>query len=245
MIDPCDNELLAALSHKALERLIPMLQPLELARGMVLYESGAAQHHVYFPTTAIACKVHVLQSGATAEMAVVGREGLLGTSLFMGGDSMSHRAVVQCAGHGLSLRAAAAKKEFEAMGEVAQLILRYTQALVTQIAQTAVCNRHHSVNQQLSRLLLLSLDRTSGSELVMTQELLANLLGVRREGVTAAALILQAAGLISYTRGRITVLDRHGLERRSCECYDVVRKEYARLLPRGEPARAMREHASA
>jgi CRP-like cAMP-binding protein len=230
--EPCDNHLLAALSDEALQRWLPNLEPIDLPLGTVLYESGATQHHVYFPTTAIACKVYVLQNGATSEMAVVGRDGYLGTSLLMGGQSMCHRAVVQCGGQGFRLPAVAARREFDKMGEVTQLMLRYTQALVTQVAQTAVCNRHHSVYQQLCRWLLLSLDRSSGPDLVMTQELIANLLGVRREGITAAALILQAAGLISYARGHITVLDRPGLERRTCECYAVVKNEYDRLLPR-------------
>jgi CRP-like cAMP-binding protein len=245
MSDPCDNQLLAALSDDALKRWLPMLEPIQLPLGMVLCESGATQRYVYFPTTAIACKVLVLQSGATAETAVVGRDGVLGVSLFMGGESTPNRGIVQCAGQGFRLPAEAARHEFEKMGEVMHLLLRYTQALVTQVAQTAVCNRHHAVNQQLCRWLLLSLDRSSGRDLVMTQELVANMLGVRREGITAAALILQAAGLIRYARGHITVLDRSGLERRSCECYGVVRKEYDRLLPRCERTHAMRDCAIA
>ena len=245
MTDPHDNQLLAALSDDVLERWLPQLEPVELPLGMVLYESGARQRHLYFPTTAIAGKVFVLQSGATTEMAVVGRDGVVGTSLFMGGESAPCRAIVQCAGQAFRLRADAARQEFDKMGEAMHLLLRYTQALFTQVAQTAVCNRHHCVNQQLCRWLLLSLDRSPGRHLAMTQELIANLLGVRREGITAAALILQAAGLISYARGHITVLDRHGLERRSCECYDVVRKEYDRLLPLRERVHAERRPAFA
>jgi CRP-like cAMP-binding protein len=187
--------------------------------------------YVYFPTTSIVSLLYVLQSGASAEIAVVGNEGMIGVSLFMGGDSTPSRAVVQSAGIGYRLKGPAMKTEFDRGGPVLHLLLRYTQALITQMSQTAVCNRHHSLDQQLCRWLLLSLDRLPGNELVMTQELIANMLGVRREGVTEAALKLQEAHLIRYARGRITVLDRKGLERRTCECYGVVKKEYDRLLP--------------
>ena len=213
------------------QRWQPQLEAVELPLGQVLYESGSTLGHVYFPTTAIVSLLYVMQNGASAEIAVVGREGIVGVALFMGGESTPSRAVVQSAGHGFRLNAKAVKREFEASPAVMHLLLRYTQALITQMAQTAVCNRHHSLDQQLCRWLLLSLDRLSGSELHMTQELIANMLGVRREGVTEAALKLQKAGLIQYSRGRILVLDRPGLEQRSCECYAVVKKEYDRLLP--------------
>jgi CRP-like cAMP-binding protein len=199
--------------------------------GEVLYESGVTLSHVYFPTTAIVSLLYVMEDGASAEIAVVGNEGIVGISLFMGGESTPSRAVVQSAGQGFRLKAQVLKEEFNRAGPVLHLLLRYTQALITQMAQTAVCNRHHSLDQQLCRWLLLSLDRLQGDELVMTQELIANMLGVRREGVTEAALKLQSAGLIRYARGRITVLDRAGLEQRTCECYAVVKKEYDRLLP--------------
>jgi CRP-like cAMP-binding protein len=196
-----------------------------------MYEAGGTLTHVYFPTTAIVSLLYVMESGASAEIAVVGNEGIVGISLFMGGDSTPSRAVVQSAGSGFRLKAQVMKDEFDRAGPVLHLLLRYTQALITQMAQTAVCNRHHSLDQQLCRWLLLSLDRLQGNELVMTQELIANMLGVRREGVTEGALKLQKAGLIRYARGHITVLDREGLENRSCECYAVVKKEYSRLLP--------------
>ena len=199
--------------------------------GQVLYESGGTLKHVYFPTTAIVSLLYVMENGASAEIAVVGNEGVVGISLFMGGGSTPSRGVVHSAGHGFRMKAKAIKEEFDRSGPVLHLLLRYTQALITQMAQTAVCNRHHSLDQQLCRWLLLSLDRLQGSELVMTQELIANMLGVRREGVTEGALKLQKAGLIRYSRGRITVLDRHALEERTCECYAVVKKEYDRLLP--------------
>jgi len=198
--------------------------------GQVLYESGSTLSHVYFPITAIVSLLYVMEDGASAEIAVVGNEGIVGIALFMGGESTSSRAVVQSAGQGLRLKARVIKDEFN-RAPVLHLLLRYTQALITQMAQTAVCNRHHSLDQQLCRWLLLSLDRLHGSDLMMTQELIANMLGVRREGVTEAALKLQKAGLIRYARGRISVLDRPGLEKRSCECYAVVKKEYDRLLP--------------
>jgi len=197
----------------------------------VLHESGRTMSHVYFPTTAIVSLLYVMENGASAEIAVVGNEGLVGISLFMGGGSTPSRAVVQSAGEGWRLGAAAMKEEFDRAGPAMHLLLRYTQALITQMAQTAVCNRHHSLDQQLCRWLLLSLDRLGGNDLVMTQELIANMLGVRREGVTEAALKLQKAGLIRYSRGHISVLDRAGLEQRSCECYAVVKTEYDRLLP--------------
>jgi CRP-like cAMP-binding protein len=187
--------------------------------------------HVYFPTSTIVSLLYVMENGASAEIAVCGNEGIVGISLFMGGGSTPSRAVVQSAGEGFRMSAHAMKEEFNRAGPVMHLLLRYTQALITQMAQTAVCNRHHSLDQQLCRWLLLSLDRLPGNDLVMTQELIANMLGVRREGVTEGALKLQKAGLIQYARGRITVLDRKGLEKRTCECYAVVKKEYDRLLP--------------
>jgi CRP-like cAMP-binding protein len=198
---------------------------------MVLYESGSTMGHVYFPTSAIVSLLYVLENGASAEIAVVGHEGVVGISIFMGGGSTPSRAVVQSAGKGFRLRSGAMKEEFGRSSPVMHLLLRYTQALITQMTQTAVCNRHHSLDQQLCRWLLLSLDRLPGDNLVMTQELIANMLGVRREGVTEAALSLQKAGLISYARGHIKVLDRPGLEQRTCECYQVVKTEYDRLLP--------------
>jgi len=199
--------------------------------GKVVYEAGATLRHVYFPTTAIVSLLYVMENGESAEIAVVGNEGIVGVAIFMGGNSTPSRAVVQSAGRSLRLKAEIVEKEFNRAGAVLHLLLRYTQALLTQMAQTAVCNRHHSLDQQLCRWLLLSLDRLSGDELLMTQELIANMLGVRREGVTEAAMKLQKAGLIRYQRGRITVLNRQGLEKRTCECYAVVKREYARLLP--------------
>jgi CRP-like cAMP-binding protein len=225
------NQLLAALPDVEWQRMRPQLEAVELPLGLVLYESGRTLSHVYFPTTAIVSLLFVLEDGASAEIAVVGKEGVVGISLFMGGESTPSRAVVQSAGTGFRLSAKALKDEFAKNGPVMHLMLRYTQALITQMAQTAVCNRHHSLDQQLCRWLLLSLDRLEGNELVMTQELIANMLGVRREGVTAAAGKLQDAGLIHYARGRITVIDRGALARRSCECYAVVKREYDRLLP--------------
>ncbi len=231
---PRANHLLAALPDAEWQRWKDQLEPVDLPLGKVLYESGSQMSHVYFPTTAIVSLLFVLENGASAEIAVVGNEGLVGISLFMGGDTTPSRAVVQSAGHGYRLRASVVKQEFDRAGPVLHLLLRYTQALITQMAQTAVCNRHHSLDQQLCRWLLLSLDRLHGSELAMTQELIANMLGVRREGVTEAALKLQAAGLIRYSRGRIVVLNRADLETRACECYDVVKQEYDRLLPARE-----------
>jgi CRP-like cAMP-binding protein len=225
------NHLLAALPDAEWHRWLPTLEPIDMPLGQVLYESGKTLTHVYFPTTSIVSLLYVMENGASAEIAVVGNEGIVGISLFMGGGSTPSRAVVQSAGRGLRLAAQTMKDEFDKNGLVLHLLLRYTQALITQMAQTAVCNRHHSLDQQLCRWLLLSLDRLQGDELVMTQELIANMLGVRREGVTEAALSLQQAGLIRYARGRISVLDRPGLEKRTCECYAVVKKEYHRLLP--------------
>lgn len=229
--DPSLNHLLAALPLAELGRWLPQLEWVEMPLGQVLYESGRTLGHVYFPTSAIVSLLYVMENGASAEIAVVGNEGLVGISLFMGGNSTPSRAVVQSAGAGYRLKAALMKDEFDRAGPVMHLLLRYTQALITQMAQTAVCNRHHSLDQQLCRWLLLSLDRLKSNELAMTQELIANMLGVRREGVTEAAFKLQAAGLIRYARGRITVLDRPGLEMRTCECYAVVKREYDRLLP--------------
>ena len=229
--EPKNNFLLAALPDSEWERWQPLLERVEIPLGEVLYESGATLTHIYFPTTAIISLLYVMENGASAEIAVVGNEGLVGVSLFMGGESTPSRAVVQSAGQGFRLQAQMMREEFNRAGPVMHLLLRYTQALITQMAQTAVCNRHHSLDQQLCRWLLLSLDRLEGNQLVMTQELIANMLGVRREGVTEAALKLQHAGLIQYARGHITVLDRSGLEERSCECYAVVRKECDRLLP--------------
>lgn len=228
---PNENYLLKALQPAESMRWLPFLEEVDLPLGTVLYEQGGALSHVYFPTTAIVSLLYVMEDGASAEIAVVGNEGIVGISLFMGGESTPSRAVVQSAGKGLRLKAPLMKEEFNRAGPVLHLMLRYTQALITQMAQTAVCNRHHTLDQQLCRWLLLSLDRLDGNELVMTQELIANMLGVRREGVTEGALKLQHAGLISYVRGHITVLDRSGLEKRSCECYAVVKKEYDRLLP--------------
>ncbi len=228
--DPKTNQLLAALPDAEWKRWLPQLEAVDLPLGQVLYESGGTLSHVYFPTDAIVSLLYVLENGSSAEMAVVGKEGIVGISLFMGGESTTSRAVVQSAGHGYRLASAAMKEEF-LLAPVLHLMLRYTQALITQMSQTAVCNRHHSLDQQLCRWLLLSLDRLEGDQLNMTQELIASMLGVRREGVTEAALQLQVAKLIRYSRGRITVLDRPALERRSCECYAVVKKEYDRLLP--------------
>ena len=196
-----------------------------------MHAPGAAPSHVYFPTTAIVSLLHTLENAASAEIAVVGNEGVVGISLFMGGQSTTSRAVVQCAGFGLRLKADILQQEFDRRGSVLTLLLRYTQALITQMTQTAVCNRHHSLDQQLCRWLLLGLDRLQGDELVMTQARIANTLGVRREGITESALKLQRAGLIRYARGRISVLNRGGLEQRTCECYAVVKSEYDRLLP--------------
>jgi CRP-like cAMP-binding protein len=228
---PKDNRLLAALPEPDYQKLQASLEPVELPLGHSLYESGGAQGYVYFLTSSIVSLLYVLENGASAEIAVTGCEGLVGISLFMGGETTPSRAVVQSAGAGYRLGATVLKREFERGGALQRVLLRFTQALITQMTQTAVCNRHHTVDQQLCRWLLLSLDRLPANELVMTQELIANMLGVRREGVTEAAGRLQADGLIEYSRGRITVLDRGHLEARACECYAVVKKEYDRLLP--------------
>ena len=225
------NRLLAALPDAVREQWLPQLEPVDMALGRVLYEPGDKLSHLYFPTTSIVSLLYVMEDGASAEIAVVGHEGIVGISMFMGGNSTSSRAVVQSAGRGFRLKSDLLMQEFNRGGPVMQLLLRYTQALITQMAQTAVCNRHHTLDQQLCRWLLLSLDRLHSNELVMTQELIANMLGVRREGVTEAAGHLHKAGLIQYQRGHITVLDRAGLEHRVCECYAVVKKEYDRLLP--------------
>jgi CRP-like cAMP-binding protein len=225
------NSLLAALPADEWKRWSPFLEPIDLPLGEVLYESGGTLAYVYFPVDAIVSLLYVMENGASAEIAVVGNEGVVGISLFMGGESTPSRAVVQSAGAGYRLAAEVMKSEFNRSAPVLHLLLRYTQALITQMAQTAVCNRHHSLDQQLCRWLLLSLDRLQGDELIMTQELIANMLGVRREGVTEGALKLQKAGLIRYARGRILILDRAGLEKRTCECYAVVKREYDRLLP--------------
>jgi CRP-like cAMP-binding protein len=230
-LDQSANALLASIPPAEWARIAPQLEPVELPLGKVLYESGALMSHVYLPTTAIVSLLYVMADGASAEIAVVGNEGIVGVAVFMGGDTTPSRAVVQSAGQGYRISAQRIKDEFNQSGPVMHLLLRYTQALITQMAQTAVCNRHHSLDQQLCRWLLLSLDRLRGPELVMTQELIANMLGVRREGVTEAALKLQRQGIIRYARGHITVLDRGALEKRVCECYGVVKLEYDRLLP--------------
>jgi len=228
---PRQNRLLASLAADDGARIFPGLELVPMSLGQVLYESGGELRHVYFPTTSIVSLIYVMIDGASAEIAVVGNDGMIGVALFMGGETMPNRAVVQSAGHAYRLRGDLLKEEFNRSGKLQHLLLRYTQALVTQMAQTAVCNRHHSLDQQLCRWLLLSLDRLPSNELVMTQELIANMLGVRREGVTEAAGRLQTDSLIEYSRGRITVIDREGLEARACECYAVVRKESDRLLP--------------
>lgn len=228
---PQQNHLLAALTAEVRQRLFTHLELVPLPLGKVLYESGDTMRHVYFPTDSIISLIYVMESGASAEISVVGNEGLVGIALFMGGESTPSRAVVQSGGHAFRLKGPLLKIEFERHGELLVLMLRYTQALITQMAQTAVCNRHHSIDQQLCRWLLLSLDRLPSNQLTMTQELIANMLGVRREGVTEAAGKLQRQGVIEYSRGHITVLDRHKLEQLSCECYAVVKKETDRLLP--------------
>ena len=229
--DPKRNHLLAAIPAGEWDRFAPHLTPVTLNLGDVIYESGMEQPWVYFPTDSIVSLLYVMENGASAEIAIVGNEGLVGISLFMGGQTTPGRAVVQSAGQAYRMRAEFIRNEFILAGPVQMLFLRYTQALLTQMGQTAVCNRHHSVDQQLCRWLLMSLDRLSSSEVSMTQELIANMLGVRREGVTEAAGKLQREGVISYSRGRIKVLDRPRLEQMACECYEVVRKEFARLLP--------------
>jgi CRP-like cAMP-binding protein len=231
--DPRQNQILAALPAEECERLFRQLELVPMPLGHSLYESGTQMRHVYFPTDCIVSLLYVMENGASAETAVVGKEGMVGISLFMGGETTPSRAVVQSAGHAYRLKGQLIKDEFQRAGPMQHVLLRYTQALLTQMAQTAVCNRHHSLDQQLCRWLLLSHDRLSSDELVMTQELIANMLGVRREGVTEAAGQLHRAGLINYHRGHITIVDRAGLEARACECYAVVKRECDRLLPQG------------
>jgi CRP-like cAMP-binding protein len=228
--EPLGNQLLARLPREDYERLLPDLEHVYFALGEVVYESGGQMTHVYFPTTAIISLLYVMENGSSAEMGVAGNEGLVGIALFMGGDTMPNRAVVQSAGDAVKMKAHVLQDEFKRGGTFQRLLLRYTQALITQMSQTAVCNRLHTVEQQLCRWLLLSRDRLNTDELVMTQELIANMLGVRREGVTAAAGRLQEQELISYVRGHIRILDRSGLEATVCECYQVVKDEYGRLL---------------
>lgn len=228
---PLQNHLLSALPPEVQARVFPQLELVQLALGKVVYESGDTVRHVYFPTDAIISLLYVLESGASAEISVVGNEGVVGVAMFMGGESTPSRAIVQSGGRAYRMTGQRLKDEFNRHGDMLQLLLRYTQSLITQMAQTAVCNRHHTIDQQLCRWLLLSLDRLRGNELTMTQELIANMLGVRREGVTEAAGKLQKLGVIEYNRGKITVLDRQRLEALSCECYAVVKKETDRLLP--------------
>jgi CRP-like cAMP-binding protein len=228
---PTENRLLAALPEVNFNAMLPSLEPVAMPLGLSLYESGTAQGYVYFPTNAIVSLLYVLEDGNSAEIAVIGNEGVVGIALFMGGETTPSRAVVQSAGRGYRMKAALIKKHFDAGGALQRLLLRFTQALITQMTQTAVCNRHHALDQQLCRWLLLSMDRLRSNRLVMTQELIANMLGVRREGVTEAAGKLQADGLIEYSRGKIEVIDRLRLGQRVCECYAVVKKEYDRLLP--------------
>ncbi len=229
---PVGNRLLDLLPSADWQRWLAQLESVSLTLGQVLYESGRVQNHVYFPTSSVVSLLYVTENGASAEMAAIGSDGVVGVPLFMGGASTTGRAVVQCAGHAFRLAGHTIQDEFARSGPVMRLLLRYTQALITQMAHLAVCNRHHSVDQQVCRWLLLSVDRLQGTELVITQELIANALGVRRESVTEVALALQRADLIRYARGRISVLDRCGLEARSCECYALVRDEVDRLLPR-------------
>lgn len=228
---PACNQLLAALPEEERSRLAPHLEPVELRLGEVIYESAARPRHVYFPGSGIISLLYVMQNGASGEIAIVGNEGLVGFSLLLGGGRTPSRAVVQSAGAACRIAARHARDEFDRTGAFQNILLHYAQALLTQMGQTAVCNRHHSVEQQLCRWLLMSLDRLPSNELHMTQELIANMLGVRREGVTEAAGALQRAGIIRYARGHIEVLDRPRLERAACECYEVVKKEFARLLP--------------
>jgi CRP-like cAMP-binding protein len=228
---PQQNHLLSVLPDDEQEYLYPHLELVPIVLGQVLYESGRALTHAYFPTTSIISLLHVMENGSSAEIAVVGNEGMVGVALFMGGDTMPDRAMALSTGHAYRLKSALLQQEFSRSIPLRHLMLRYTQALITQMAQTAVCNRHHTVEQQFCRWLLLMLERINSNELVMTQELIANMLGVRREGVTEAAGKLKSAGLIDYSRGHITILDRTRLEARACECYRVVRREYDRLLP--------------
>jgi CRP-like cAMP-binding protein len=230
-LDFRQNLLLAALPIDECSRLYPHLELVAMPLGKVLYEADIQMQHVYFPTTAIVSLLYVMENGASSEIAVVGKEGIVGISLFMGGETTPSRAVVQSAGHAYRMKGPVLKDEFYRAGPMLHLLLRYTQALLTQMAQTSACNRHHSLDQQFCRWLLLSLDRLPSNELIMTQDLIANMLGVRRQGVTEAAANVERAGLIKYRRGHITVIDRAGLEARVCECYAVVRKEFERLLP--------------
>lgn len=225
------NHLFHSIPQEEWNRLLPHIEQVDLPLGKVLYEPGVKMNYLYFPVSAIVSLLYALENGSSAEIAVAGNEGVVGISIFMGGDSTSSRAVVQSAGMGYRIKSSILMQEFNRAGPVMHLLLRYTQALITQMSQTAVCNRHHSLDQQFCRWLLLSLDRLTGNELIMTQELIANMLGVRREGVTEAALKVQKAGFIKYARGHITILDRKGLENRTCECYQVVKSEYERLLP--------------
>lgn len=229
--NPRENHLLSVLPDVEWDRLAPLLVVVDMPLGHVIYESEDRLDHVYFPTTSIISLLYVMEDGSSAEIAIVGNEGIVGVALFMGGETTPSRAIVQSAGRAYKLSGAAMKQEFNRGGPMQRLLLRYTQSLITQMAQTAVCNRHHSIDQQLCRWLLLSMDRLPSNELRMTQELIANMLGVRRSGVTEAALKLQSAGLIRYRHGHIEVLDRLGLERRVCECYAVVKQECDRLLP--------------
>jgi CRP-like cAMP-binding protein len=229
--NPRQNHLLAVLPITEYERMLPNLELVNLELGKAVYESGERIYHVFFPTTAIVSLLYVLENGTSAEISVVGNEGIVGIALFMGGETALNRAIVQSAGQAYRMKGQSLSQEFNRAGALQHLLMRYTMALLAQMSQTAVCNRHHSIDQQLCRWLLLSLDRLASNELSMTQELIADMLGVRREGVTEAAGKLQSAGLISYSRGRIKVLDRPGLEARVCECYDVVKKEFIRLLP--------------
>jgi len=228
---PRQNHLLAALPPDEYERLLPHLELIPMTLGQVLHESGTQMRHVFFPTDCIVSLLYVMENGSSGEIAVVGNEGVVGVALFMGGETTPNRAVVQSAGHAYRLNAQLLKDEFYRAGPMLRLLLRYTQALLTQMAQTAVCNRHHTLDQQFCRWLLLSLDRLTSNDLIMTQELIANMLGVRREGVTEAAGNVQRAGLITYNRGHITIINRAGLEARACGCYAVVKKEFDRLLP--------------
>ncbi len=239
MIDSSElrqNYLLAALPAAELARVCESAEKAPMPLGHVLYESGDEMRHVYFPTTSIVSLLYVMEDGSSAEIAIVGNEGIVGISLFMGGESTPSRAIVQSAGHAFRVAGTLLKDEFRRAGPVQHVLLRYTQALITQMSQTAVCNRHHSVEQQLCRWLLMSLDRLATNELTMTQELIANMLGVRREGVTESAGKLQKLGLIEYSRGHIKVLDRPALEAHACECYQVVKTEFERLLPPGMAA---------
>ena len=226
------NWLFKSIPEDAWQRLLPHIEEFDMPLGLVLAKSGAKRSHIYFPTTAIVSLLYNLENGSSAEIAVIGNEGCVGVSIFMGGNSTLSTAVVQSAGKSYRIKANVIMEEFNQSGAVMRLLLRFTQALMTQMTQTAVCNRHHSLDQQFCRWLLLSLDRLPSNELVMTQELIANMLGVRREGVTEAAIAVQTAGLIQYARGRITILDRQGLEKRTCECYQIVKTECERLLPK-------------